>query len=205
MAPLTPHLSPGSKQSISTDFNCERKKPINIFPLYPTALVERPEISSVPQHLPKQIESIYYCQKCVFSVFYKICIFCIWRKVVLDKLSSLPSKILYSLLLLLNFKDRRRGWKCQYVINSPVAGSWHQSFRWRAMIEWSSLKLQQVQGRYSTSFAVSSGEILRWNWWTLIDCLLITPADRADKTSCPYKIVCSHSFLPCHSCNLCKK
>lgn len=138
----------------------------------------------------------------------KMCTFCfvyIWRIVVLDKLSLLPSKILCSLLLLSDFKDRLRGWKCQYVINSTVASSWHQSFRWRAVIKWSSLKLQQVQGRYSTSFTVSSGEILRWNWWTLIDCLLIIPTDRVDEITCPCKIVYSHSFLSCHSCNLCKK
>lgn len=128
-----------------------------------------------------------------------------WRIVVLDKLSSLPSKITYSLVLLSNFKDRLRGWKCQYVINFTVASSWHQSFRWRAVIKRSSLKLQQVQGRYRSSFTISSGKILRWNWWTLVDCLLITPIDRADEIACPCKEVCSYSFLSYHSCSLCKK
>lgn len=138
----------------------------------------------------------------------KMCTFCfvyIWRIVVLDKLSSLPSKILCSLLFLSNFKYRLRGWKCQYVINSTLASSWHQSLTWRAVIKWSSLKLQQVWSRYSISFTVFSSEILRWNWWTLIDCLLITPTDWIDEITCPCKIVCSHSCLSCHLCNLCEK
>lgn len=148
---------------------------------------------------PSKLNLFITAKMCTF------CFVCVWRILVLDELSSLPSKILCSFLLLSNFKDRLRGWRCQYVINSTAASSWHQSFRWRGVIKWSSLKLQQVQGRYSTSFTVSSGEILGWNWWTLIDCLLITPMDWADKTTCPYKIVCSHSFLSCHSCNLCKE
>lgn len=145
-----------------------------------------------------QIWFICYCQNVCCFVY-------IWRIVVLYKFSSLRSKITYSLILLSNFKDRLRGWKCQYVINFTVASSWHQSFRWRAVIKWSSLKLQQVQGRYSTSFTVSSGKILRWNWWTLVDCLLITPMERIDEITGPCKVGCSHSFLSCHSCSLCKK
>lgn len=191
-----PHLSRlWREQSIPSDLSWRKKIILHASPVLWSPCREARNIC-----LQRFLMQIWFvtAKMCTFCVVY------IWRIVVLDKLSSLPSKITYSLILLSNFKDRLRGWKCQYVINFTVASSWHQSFRWRAVIKWSSLKLQQVQGRYSTSFTVSSGKILRWDWWTLVDCL-ITPMDWVDEITCPCKVACSHSFLSCHSCSLCKK
>lgn len=71
MTPSTHHLRGREQFIISTDFNREGKRPLNILLLLcPRALVERPEISSGPQHLPKQIESIYYCQ----NVYFRVCL-----------------------------------------------------------------------------------------------------------------------------------
>lgn len=64
--PHLPITCLGREQSVPTDFNDEGKRTFNILPPCPRAPMEMPEISSGPQHLPKQIESIYYCQNVYF-------------------------------------------------------------------------------------------------------------------------------------------